>query len=293
MTNTVGVVGLGVMGSGMAQHLSEEGFSVLAYDPAPGAVERQEFPVEAMSVEDLARTADYLLLSVPGSAQVEDVMATVLTYARPGLVVVDTSTSDPQVTRRMAAKAAEAGVLFVDAPVSGGRTGALNGTLRSFVGGSKEAIAKAGPLIQALTAGRAVFVGGPGAGHIVKLLNNAMVAAHLAIAGEALAIADAFELDPETVLNAINGATGRSGVTEVNVPTWVMSGTFDSGFTMGLMSRDVALATEVGAAAGAPVPLLSLTADRWGSMLAQAGAGADFNESVRLIRESASASVAS
>lgn len=281
---TIGIIGLGVMGSGMAENFARQDWSLLGFDPAPGALERQPFTIAGGSVEQLAGTAEYLLMSLPGSAQVESVMATVIAHGRPGLVVVDTSTSDPQISKRIAAEAARSGVHYVDSPVSGGRTGAIGGTLRSFVGGTEEGVAAAAPVLDVLTGGRAVIVGGPGSGHLVKLLNNGMLAAHLAIVGEALAAVDAFGIAPETFIAAVNGATGRSGATEVNVPTWVLSDSFDSGFTMGLMARDVGLAATVMASVGGPVDMLALAAQQWKDMIAETGAGADFNESVRLIR---------
>jgi 3-hydroxyisobutyrate dehydrogenase len=122
-----------------------------------------------------------------------------------------------------------------------------------------------------------VRCGGPGAGHVVKLVNNMLCAAHLALAGEALRLGEAAGVDAATLVEALNAGSGRSGVTEVNMPAWILSGAFDSGFTMGLMRKDVKLAHDVAVALGALGPMSERAAEGWRESAATLDNAQDFN----------------
>ncbi|MCP2253530.1 3-hydroxyisobutyrate dehydrogenase [Prauserella aidingensis] len=276
MHDTVAVIGLGNMGAGIARTLALAGYSVLGVDPAPEATERVGDLVTVVDLDTAVARSSVLVLSLPGSAQVERFVDHVLDADREHRLVIDTSTSSPVSTRELAERLERHGHSLLDAPVSGGPAGAWNGSLAVFLGGRDDAVAEAQPVFDAI-AQRVVRVGGPGAGNVAKLVNNLLCATHLQIAGEALRLADAAHIDPARVFEAVNGASGRSAVTEVNLPRWVLSGTFDSGFPLGLMARDVALAAETARSLGVPSPLADVVAEDWQETRDRLGATEDFN----------------
>jgi 3-hydroxyisobutyrate dehydrogenase len=284
VVDKVGVLGLGNMGRGMAASLQRAGFDVSGFDAAPAALQRaaQDGLRPAGSVAELAGAVDALVLSLPASAIVEAVVFAddgVLAGARPGLIVIDTTTADPASTRRVAAALHDKGIRFIDAPVSGGAKGAASASLTMVLGGAAADIAAAEPVLQAMSA-RRTPVGPVSAGHVVKLLNNLLCGAHLLIAGEAVRAAKQGGLDPATVLAAINGGSGRSAVTEVNFPTWILDEQFDSGFTMKLMRKDIALARALFDDLGITAPFAQACAGLWADSSAQLADGEDFNRIV-------------
>ena len=219
---------------------------------------------------------------LPAASIVESTVPQLL--AVPGTVaIVDTTTSEPGTSKRMAALAEEQGAAFLDAPVSGGRDGAATGTLSAFVGATDEALAAAEPVLRALTGGKYSHIGGPGSGNVVKLLNNVLAAANLVSVGEALGVAKAYGIDPATAAANISEASGGSKVSANMYPNWVLSGTHDSGFSLGLMARDAALAVEVAAQIGETPALLAAVAGQWQEALAVLGPRADFTEIARTV----------
>jgi 3-hydroxyisobutyrate dehydrogenase len=264
---TVGVVGLGNMGMGMAATLVKAGFAVIGTDINP----QRRAAVEAAGVgfrtelADVLREADALVFSLPLARDVEAVVTAaggLLARSDRKVIVIDTSTSDPGTSRRLAETLAAAGHGLLDAPVSGGPSGAAAGTLTMMIGGSEADFAAAAPVLTALSS-KAVHVGPSGAGNIAKLVNNLLVAAHLVTTGEAMRLSEAAGLSAEAALNVVNAATGRSAVSEVMMPRWIVPATFDSGFSAGLMRKDVRLAAELAATTGSELPLSSLVAAIW------------------------------
>jgi len=285
VADKVGVLGLGNMGRGMAASLRRAGFEVSGYDAAPAALRQaaSDGIRPAGSVAELASAVDMLVMSLPASAIVEAVVFGedgVLAGAQPGLIVIDTTTADPASTRRVAAALHDKGIRFIDAPVSGGAKGAASASLTMVLGGDAAAIAAAEPVLAAMSA-RRTHVGPVSAGHVVKLLNNLLCGAHLLIAGEAMRAAKQGGLDPATVLRAINGGSGRSAVTEVNYPTWILDEQFDSGFTMKLMRKDIALARALFDDLGVTTPFAQACAALWADSSAQLADAEDFNRIVQ------------
>jgi len=281
----VAVVGLGSMGGAMAQSLHRQGWRVTGVDPSADARERAAAAgiAVAASAAEVAGT-EFVLLSLPSAALVAATVPDLLGV--PGTrVVLDTTTSEPATSQAMNELAAAGGAVFVDAPVSGGRTGALAGTLSAFVGGTPAAVAAADPLLQALTGGSVTVVGGPGAGNVVKLLNNVLCATNLVAVAEALDVAAAHGIDPATAAAAVSSASGGSSVSANAFPAWVLSGTYASGFSLGLMARDVDLALRVAAERGAHPALLAQTSTAWQRALAERGPGADFTEVVATVTD--------
>lgn len=273
---TIAVVGLGQMGSGMATSLARAGRQVLGVDPVAG---HEVAGVRRVQLGTALEEADIVLLSLPGGEQVQDVVDAVRTFGSPR-IVIDSSTCSPLDTRLRAEQLAPGGHVLVDAPVSGGPSGALAGELTVFLGCPDEHL----PLVQAVLAPMATtvtHVGGVGAGHTAKLVNNLLCGIHLCAAKVLLDVSESARIAPERLVEAVNAASGRSGVTEVNVPRWVLSGTFDSGFPVGLMARDVALAVSVADDLGVSSPVAAAADELWTQLLDQVGPQQDFNRMVQ------------
>ncbi|BBI71177.2 hypothetical protein HAALTHF_10850n [Vreelandella aquamarina] len=191
-------------------------------------------------------------------------------------MIVDTSTSDPAVSRELAEKVMAAGLHWLDAPVSGGPKGAASGKLGMLLGGDDATIERVMPMLKAMSA-KCTHVGGPGSGHVVKLANNYLCAAHLITTAEAVAMAAQAGVDPAACLAGINSGSGRSAISEVNFPEWVLSERFDSGFTTGLMRKDLRLARDAAEQLGILLPLLQAVVDAWHANPEQPTDSDDFN----------------
>jgi 3-hydroxyisobutyrate dehydrogenase len=265
---TLGVVGLGAMGKPMAARFEAAGLTVMRWDADPA---RRTAATLGALVQ-----ADAILLSLPDDTACDATIAGLLEGARPGLLIVDTSTTSPEGARRRQAQAAAAGVAYVDAPVSGGPAGAEAGRLTVMIGGAEAALDRAEALLAPIAA-KVLRCGGPGTGAAVKLANNLLVAAHLLLAGEALRLGEEAGVDPGVLTAALGAGSGRSGAIEANLPTWVLSGRYDSGFSLGLMAKDVGLAAALPGGLG---PLGALAAAETGAALEAFGGGADFNRLV-------------
>lgn len=281
--NQIAVIGLGAMGGAMAATLHRSGWDVTGFDPSDAA--RTAAAETGISVTDsLANLAGipYAVLSLPAASIVEITVPHLL--ASPGTIaIIDTTTSEPATSQRMAELAEAHGAAFTDAPVSGGRDGAATGKLSAFVGASDAALTAAEPVLLALTGGNFSHIGGPGSGNVVKLLNNVLAAANLASVGEALAVAKAYGIDPGTAAASISGASGGSKVSAAMYPTWILTGSHDSGFSMGLMARDAALAVAIAGQVGEKPALLAAVAQQWQDALAVLGPRADFTEIARTV----------
>lgn len=265
MTMKVVVIGLGQMGGSMALTLKSAGFDVTGIDPGEQA--RQRLTSQGLTVADATHlpAADIYLLSLPTAHHVRSVIESapgLLQHAAPGSVIVDTSTSDPVVSRELAQKVVKAGLEWLDAPVSGGPSGAASGQLGMLLGGEASTIERVTPMLEAMAA-RYTHVGPAGSGHVVKLANNYLCAAHILSTAEAVALATRAGVDPKACLDGLNSSSGRSAVSEVNLPRWVLSGEFNSGFTTGLMRKDLRLAQEAAEQLGLPLEMLEHTVARW------------------------------
>jgi len=287
--NTAGVIGLGNMGRGMALSLKRGGFTVLGYDPAPGVSDAlaAEGVAARGSIAEITRDADVLILSLPTSAIVEVVVlgeggiaASVKAMAKAGLIVVDTTTADPNSTKKVAAALAEVNVGMVDAPVSGGPKGAATATMTMVLGGTDADVAAVEPMLAVMSAKR-VHVGPVGAGHVTKIINNMLTGIHLLAASEAVRTAQAAGVDPEKLVEALNGGSGRNSATLTNYPTWIFNDKFDSGFTMKLMRKDVGLGLALLDAHGINAPIAMESGRLWGESAKLIGDAEDFNRIVQ------------
>jgi 3-hydroxyisobutyrate dehydrogenase len=281
MVQTVGLIGLGNMGLPMAQILRRKGHAVRGFDldAKRRAAAADSGVALAASHGDVFASCALTLLSLPNAAAVRAVVEGTEGFigrAARDSIVVDTSTSEPPVTRALARGAAAAGLHMLDAPVSGGTAGAASGTLAMMVGGDADILARARPVLAEL-ASKIVHIGGPGAGHVAKLVNNLLVAANLLTVAEAFRLGKRAGLDLDRLLEAVNGGTGRSSASEVNLPRWVLSGAFDSGFTMALMRKDVGLALKLARELGENPKVLSLVDVLWQGSVDSLPGGEDFN----------------
>ncbi|TDT76946.1 3-hydroxyisobutyrate dehydrogenase [Litoreibacter halocynthiae] len=278
----IGLIGCGNMGGGMGAQLLANGRSLTCYDPNPDTrAKMAELGADiAASPTALARVADIIILSLPKASVVDAVMRDMLPDIQDGAIVLDTSTSEPVTSQAMAKLGDAQGFSFVDGPVSGGPTAANSGTMTMLLGGSLDAIARLRPTLEILTA-KTVTVGGSGAGHAAKIANNMLCAANLVLVGEAVRLGKAAGVDPEYLLEGINAGSGRSGVSEVNFPKWVLNDAFDSGFTMGLMRKDVGLALDLAKASDVDISGFSGIADIWLNASRDVPNSADFNEIVK------------
>jgi len=256
------------MGLGMAQTLAASQFETLGFDLSEErrALAAKSGVTPVSTISELFEKSAFLVFSLPTAKDVAGVVNNHIGVldARQGqkIVIIDTSTSEPDVSRELADKLAGLGHGFLDAPVSGGPAGAASGKLTMMIGGSDEDVAVAGPVIEAMSA-KALHVGPSGAGNVAKLVNNLLAAAHMVTTSEGLKLAAAAGIDPEAALRVLNAASGRSMISEVHFPTWIMSDRFDSGFSMGLMRKDVRLASELAARTGAELPLADAVAKLW------------------------------
>lgn len=287
-TRRIGFVGLGNMGEPMVRRLAAAGYPVRAFDQATAARDRLS-GADGVTVTgqaaDVADGADVVILMLPDSAAVEQVLLGdgLLARVAPGALVADMSSSEPTRTRALARQVASAGHTLVDAPVSGGVLGARNGTLTIMTGGPADALALLRPVFDVL-GGKVVHAGDlPGAGHAVKALNNLMSAAHLLVSSEAILAGRAFGLDPEVMVDIVNGSSGRSGSTELKWPRYILPGSYDSGFSMAFMLKDVNIALALAAETGSPAPLSEAAARAWATAAADMP-GADHTEIARWLQ---------
>jgi len=273
----IGIVGCGAMGGAMIARLVEQDHPVRCYDADVQACTRAGTlgGVVCDSLAELAQRCDRIILSLPRAEIVVSVMEGLIPHLQAGTIILDTSTSEPQTTKDLAAAAT--GYTFLDGPVSGGPGGARAGTMTMVLGGPADAIEELRPILNDLTA-KTVHIGPAGAGHAAKIANNLLCAANLVLVSEMARLADSNGISLDSLLQGVNAGSGRSGVSEVNFPKWVLSGAYDSGFTMGLMRKDVGLATKLASAADLDLPATRAIAAIWEQSRDTLADSADFNE---------------
>lgn len=268
MRVTYGFIGLGNMGGPMASNLSASGADVIVFDLA-GTAERAPVGTRtAGSLAELASSTESVFLSLPDGAAVIDVVAELgCTAGRTVRTIIDLSTVGIERAQAAFVLARGAGMIYIDAPVSGGRSGAIAGTISVMLAGPADVLEEHRQALEAMA--RHVFHVGDaaGQGQALKLLNNFLSATATAATGEALLFGLSQGLDLKTMLDVVNVSTGRSRASEDKYVNRVLTGTFDSGFATSLMAKDVRLYREAVAAAETPqeigqaVELLWNTAD--------------------------------
>lgn len=281
MGKNIGIVGLGRMGNGMAQSLLRNGFKVFGTDI--GVAQREAASKVGVNVvEDiraLCAESGVIILSLPMAKHVQEVMKGkdgIIDCAQLNTLIIDTSTSEPEVTRELSKEFEQLGHQLLDCPVSGGPAGAEAGTMVMVVGGERSALERAQPYLDALSS-KVVYMGESGNGHAAKLINNLLCAAHLVTTAEAIALGTKAGLNAADLIAGLNAGSGRSAISEVNFPRWILNEGFDSGFTMQLMRKDVRLAKNMIAEMGVELPLAEQVADIWAHSEKDIPDQADFN----------------
>lgn len=246
----IGFVGLGAMGSVMAPLPARAGFSVIGFDITPKWSNLTDVN-KASSLNDLV-PCETIITMLPDGLVVEAV-ATKLAEAGFRGLLIDMSSSHPHNTIRLGAILAAHGIRLIDAPVSGGVKKAAVGKLMVMTGGASDDIAAANALIACF--GTMQHVGPLGAGHAMKALNNYVSAAGLLASMQALATAEFFGITAEKFTSVINGSTGRNNTTEVKMLPFIAARSYDSGFLLRLMAKDVSIASELMTNAGFDAPI--------------------------------------
>ena len=285
----IAFVGLGNMGSRMARRLVEGGHRVHGFDVSEAALAAfaRDGGYAAGSAAEAVRGASVTVLMLPDSATVEQVVTdpAVLEACAPGSVVVDMSSSEPERTRALARTLEERQVTLVDAPVSGGVARAATGKLAIMAGGREEDLARIRPVLDLL--GRTHHAGPVGAGHAVKALNNLMSATHLLVTSEAMLTGIRFGLAPDVLLAIFNESSGRSGSTENKWPNFIVPETYDSGFGLRLMLKDMRIATRLAAFTGTPSELGERAVELWAQAAESLPPDADHTDIARWLRHRA------
>ena len=286
----VGFIGLGKMGYPMARRLADAGYRLLAHDRDPEALRRacEASGAEAPgSLTTIGERCGAVITMLPDGNAVRAVTLGrkesgdgLLAGLSPGSVLIDMSSSSPVGTRELGARLAEHGVEMLDAPVSGGVRKAADATLSIMVGGGTQTIARCRPVLEAM--GKQIFLTGPlGSGHAMKALNNYVSAAGLVAAVEAVLAARRFGLDAGTVVDVLNASTGMNNSTLNKFHRFILSRTFDSGFSLELMVKDLKTALEVARSTGSPAPLAEACVEAWTEAQAALGPGLDHTAVVR------------
>jgi len=271
MQLSVSVFGLGLMGRPMARTLIAKGFPVQGWNRSALAPDLTAGIPLAASVRDASR-ADVCLLMLADSAGVTTVLECLETELRAGQTVLDMGTSDPDASRAHAARLATRGVRWVDAPVSGGPEGAGAGTLAIMAGGASADVARIRPVLDAL--GSVVHVGGPGAGHVTKLINQVIVGLTIEAVAEALALAERSGIDPALVQQALRGGFADSKVLQIH-GTRMIERAYVPGGKVGTQLKDLQLAMRRAETAGLSLPHLESTRDRYQRLVEQGRGGED------------------
>lgn len=283
----IAVIGLGNMGLPMSACLARTGFEVAGYDLSPTARERYAAAGlhAAADAAGAVAGAAVVITLLPDGRIVRAAIDGLRRHLKPGTVVIDMSSSEPMGTRALGETLIAAGIPFIDAPVSGGVKRALDGTLAIMAGGEAETIDRVEAVLAAM--GRSIFRTGPlGSGHAMKALNNYVSAAGLIASVEALAIGRRFGIEADTIVDVLNASSGRSNTSEAKLKQFVISESFASGFSLGLMAKDVRTAVDLGTALDMAMPLSGAVREAWSEAEKRLGSDADHTEISRYVGSS-------
>ena len=267
---TIGYIGLGLMGKPMALNILKSGFPVVVHNRSRQAVKEliELGAQEAFSPKEVAERADIIFTNLPDSPDVEAVALGengIIAGARAGSIFVDNSTIKPATARFIAEKFGRHGVQCLDAPVSGGDIGAINGTLTIMVGGSEEAFKKVLPVFRAI--GKSItYIGPAGTGQITKCANQIMVAAQMVAMGELLILAKKAGADPEKVAEAIKGGAAQCWTLDVKTPR-LFNHNRTPGFKAYMQAKDLGIVMDTARQYGVPLPSTASNTQLFNAML--------------------------
>ena len=286
----VAFLGLGAIGAPMARQLARRfdlavwnrtASRAVAFASTHHGASQARTPAEAVAGRDIVVTC------LPTSNEVEQILdgpTGLLAGLQRGALVIDCTSGDPEGSRRIAHRLAAAGVGFIDAPVSGGVSGAEQGTLTVMCGGSAANVEKARPVLEAFGR-KIVHCGDVGAGDAIKAVNNAMLAVHIWAAAEGLAALTKAGVNPNIALEVINASSGRSNTSENLFPQRVMTRAFPRTFKLALLDKDLRIAADFARAQKVSSPLLQLTSELFRTARLALGEEADHVEAVKLVEQ--------
>jgi len=276
----VGVVGLGNMGGGIARNFQRAGVPLAVWDVVPAAREAlAAMPgVEVATPGQMAASCGTIFFIVPATPEIADCFDSpdgVLAQAAPGLVVYDFTTSDPVETRAIAARAAEHGIAYLDAGMSGGAAGADAGTLTLMVGGDRDAFERTRGLLERISK-RLFHLGGSGTGHTMKLIHNMVCHTVFLATCEGGRMAEAAGISLADMIGVFNVSNARSYASEVRFPAHILSGKWDARSRVYNLRKDVSMAVALAGSLGAQVPLGTLTSKFLAAAIEQGMTDTDF-----------------
>jgi len=282
MNETIGFIGLGIMGSGMVRNLLKAGFEVHVWNRTSSRMTPiiSDGAHEAPDATSVAARSDILILCVSDTQDVEEVLfgnQGVVQGAKPGSLIIDTSTISPQATINMATRLRAAGLRMLDAPISGGSEGAANGTLSIMVGGDSTDVAHAMKVLKSM-ASQITHVGGTGAGQMVKLVNQILVVGTMQAISEAFLFAQKGGLDLKKTLEAVERGAAGSWMLS-NRGTQAIARDFKPGFTIDLQQKDLRLVLEAADTLGSPLPMIGQIFQLYRS-LQERGLGSEGNHAL-------------
>ncbi|MEU8664637.1 2-hydroxy-3-oxopropionate reductase [Actinoplanes philippinensis] len=284
----VGFIGLGIMGGPMAVNLAKAGFDVIGYDVVPP---RNGFLTQAggriaASIAEVVPKADIVVTMVRDSADVEAAALGeqgILAASRPGQLYIDMSSISPQTSRDVAAAARPLGVRVLDAPVSGGEAGAIEGSLSIMVGGDPADVEAARPVLEVLGA-TVVHVGPHGAGQTVKAANQLIVAGTIQLVAEAIVFLEAYEVDTGAAIRVLAGGLAGNRILDRKAGG-MLARRFEPGFRIDLHHKDMGIVTSAAREAGVVIPLGSAVAQLIAALKAQGDGGLDHSALLKLVEQ--------
>lgn len=283
---TTAFIGLGAMGEPMAAHLArqaqQQGGQALVWNrtSGKGQAHAQRYGTVAASLPELGQV-DILFTCLPTSAEVDEIITQLGPHLRPGLTWVDCTSGHPDAARRQRQRLADYGVNFLDAPVSGGTSGAQAGTLTVMLGGPAHEVEAVRPHLA--FAGKVVHVGETGAGFAVKAINNVLLAVNLWAAGEGLVALASSGVNVSAALEVINASSGRSNASENLIPQRVVTREFPCTFALGLLVKDAGIALDVVNGVKGSAPLLAHAASFMRAASTTVGPDQDHTAALKLI----------
>jgi 3-hydroxyisobutyrate dehydrogenase len=289
----VALIGAGNMGKPMAANLVKGGHQVYLFDADPSRAAAAAADIGAAPLSHLreAAVAEIIVTMLPDGHVVRAVAlgdGGIASFAKPGTIMIDMSSSQPLLTRDTGAALALKDIVLIDAPVSGGVAKALTGTLTIMIGSDNAtALAKAKPVLNCM--GTTFFeVGGLGAGHAAKALNNVVAAANYAVLAEALLAAERYGIEPDMFVDIVSASTGQSFLSSVVMKNFVLTKKFNTGFSVGLLAKDAAIAAELCKELGSDAPHIELASRRWAQARDILGAGEDNSRAIQAWRDNRS-----
>ena len=293
MAQTVGFIGLGIMGKPMSKNLLKAGYPLIVHSRSQAPVDEvvKAGAKAASTPKEIAAQCDVLITMLPNSPDVEQVALGkdgIIEGAKPGLLFVDMSTISPIVSKKVGAALGAKGVKMLDAPVSGGEKGAIDAALSIMVGGDKAVFDQVMPIFQAM--GKTITLLGPlGMGGFTKLANQIIVAVNLTALAEALTLGKKAGLDRELLLTALGGGLAGSKCLEQKKPNYV-AGTYNPGFKIDLHFKDLGLIMESARALGVPLPATAVVQELFSAMRVKGRGGLDHSGIITLLEDLAGAS---